>query len=315
MQLAIFGSITTEAGNRIDSFFQALDFGPMAVIDVIVVGGILYWLYLVLRETRAIGIIYGILIIVLAFITARLLGLDLLAFLFANLLTLLFVAIPILFQPELRRALERLGRVRYGHLKRFGAERSETLDKVVEATRILSQSRTGAIIVFKRRTGLSDSVTSGITVDAEVSTPLLLNLFFHRSPLHDGAVVIDGDRIAAAGVMLPLSERDYGYTLGARHRAAAGLTEQSDAVVLVVSEEQGIISLSVGGKITPGIEPDDLRRVLAEFLVRRPSANRRSGGSAVSNEDKAVGNAVRRKAADRSKNRRGAKRPARKRGR
>ncbi|MEX1113011.1 MAG: diadenylate cyclase CdaA [Patescibacteria group bacterium] len=310
MQLAIFGSITTEAGNRIDSFFQALDFGPMAVVDVIIVGGILYWLYLVLRETRAIGIIYGILIIVLAFMAARLFGLDLLAFLFANLLTLLFVAIPILFQPELRRALERLGRVRYGRIKRFGAERSETLDKVVEATRILSRNRTGAIIVFKRRTGLSDVVTSGVTMDAAVSTPLLLNLFFRRSPLHDGAVVIDGDRIAAAGVMLPLSERDYGYTLGARHRAAAGLTEQSDAVVLVVSEERGVISLSVGGKITPGIEPSDLRRVLAEFLVRRPGNRWNGTGNGRPDKERKPS---RRKASPRTKTKRAAKRSSHKR--
>ncbi len=277
MNMAIFGSVTAEAGNRLDSFVSTVDIGPSAVIDVIIVGGILYWLYLVLRETRAIGIIYGILIIVLAFLLARLFGFDLLAFLFANLLTLLFVAVPVLFQPELRGALERLGRVRYRRLRRARPERSKTLDQVVEATHVLSRDRTGAIIVLKRRTGLSDLVTSGVQIDAEVSTPLLLNLFFHRSPLHDGAVIIEEDRIAAAGVMLPLTERNYGYTLGARHRAAAGLTEQSDAVVLVVSEEQGVVSLSVGGKITPGIDPGDLRQVLSEFLLSRHRGSNASG--------------------------------------
>jgi diadenylate cyclase len=272
MSMAFFGSVTTEAGNRLDSFFSTVDVGPSAIIDILVVAAILYWLYLVLRETRALGIIYGILIIVLAFLVAKLLGLDLLAFLFANLLTLLFVAIPVLFQPELRRALERLGRVRYGRFRRDAAGSDGTLDKVVEAARILSQNKTGAIIVLKRRTGLTDLSTTGVELDAEVSTPLLLNLFFERSPLHDGAVIIDEDRVAAAGVMLPLSERDYGYTMGARHRAAAGITEQSDAVVLVVSEEKGIISLSIAGKISPGVDPANLRQVLAEFMTSQKEA-------------------------------------------
>ncbi|MEX2043489.1 MAG: diadenylate cyclase CdaA [Patescibacteria group bacterium] len=264
--MAFFGSVTSEAGNRLESFFSTVEVGPSAVIDVLIVAAILYWLYLVLRETRALGIIYGILIIVVAFLMAKLLGLDLLAFLFANLLTLLFVAIPVLFQPELRRALERLGRIRYGRLRQERRGADGTLDRVVKAVKVLSQNKTGAIIVLKRRTGLTDLVTAGVKLDAEVTTPLLLNLFFHGSPLHDGAVIVEGDRVAAAGVMLPLSERDYGYTMGARHRAAAGITEQSDAVVLVVSEEQGIISLSIAGKISPGVDPDDLRQVLAEFL-------------------------------------------------
>ena len=267
MSMAIFGSVTSEAGNRLESFFSTVDLGPLAVIDILIVAAILYWLYLVLRETRALGIIYGILIIVLAFLAAKVLGMDLLAFLFANLLTLLFVAIPVLFQPELRRALERLGQMRHGRFRKDRRGTDGTLDKVVEAAQVLSQNKTGAIIVLKRRTGLSDLSTSGVILDAEVSTPLILNLFFHRSPLHDGAVIIDGDRIAAAGVMLPLSERDYGYSMGARHRAAAGITEQSDAVVLVVSEEKGIISLSIAGKISPGVDPANLRQVLAEFLT------------------------------------------------
>ena len=105
-----------------------------------------------------------------------------------------------------------------------------------------------------------------------MSTPLILNLFYDKSPLHDGAVIIDEDRIIAAGVMLPLSEKEYGYTLGARHRAAVGLTEQCDAVVLVVSEEKGVISLVVGGKITPGISPEVLPQLLEEFLSRKPPA-------------------------------------------
>jgi diadenylate cyclase len=270
MSLAIFSSLTQDPGDRIGSFIDALHVGPLAILDLVIVGAILYWLYSTLRETRALGIIYGIFVLVLGYIVSKILRLELLAFLIANFLTLLFVAIPVLFQPELRRLLERLGRARGGPFKSLKKTESQvTVEIVSEAARILSQSHTGALVVFKRTTGLSDLMTSGTSLDARLSTSLLLNLFFDKSPLHDGAVIIDEGRILAAGVMLPLSEKEYGYTLGARHRAAVGLTEQSDAVVLVVSEEKGIISLVVGGKITPGIQPDVLPDILTEFLASK----------------------------------------------
>lgn len=268
--MALFGTLPGEADAQVSNFFSPANFGPLAIIDLLLVAGILYWLYTILKDTRALGIIYGILFVVVFFLLARLLRLDLLAFLFANLLTLLFVAIPVLFQPELRRALEQLGRTPFGRLRGWKDEsRKRVVDAVSGAATALSQDETGAIIVIKRASGLGDLATSGTKLDAVVSTPLLLNLFFDRTPLHDGAVIIDEDRIVAAGAMLPISEREYGYALGARHRAAVGLTEQSDAVVVVVSEEKGIISLVVGGKITPGIEPKVLPQVLTEFLSRK----------------------------------------------
>ena len=270
--LNIFGSLTTEAGNRVDTFVETIDFGPMAVLDLLIVGGILYWLYTILRETRALGIIYGILVLVLFFILSKVLRLELLALLISNALTLLFVAIPVLFQPELRRALERLGRTGRGLRGVRRPEYKDTVAKVSEAARVMSQNSTGALIVFRRTTGLADISTTGTAMDAKVSTPLVLNLFYDKSPLHDGAVIIDNDRIVAAGVMLPLSEKEYGYQLGARHRAAVGLTEQCDAVVRVVSEEKGIISLVVGGKITPGINPEVLPQLLEGFLSRKAPA-------------------------------------------
>ncbi len=267
--LSFFGSITDSLGNRFQSFFNSFDFSLLTIIDFTLVGLILYWLYRTLKETRAFGILYGIFVLVAAYVAARVLHLELLALLIANFLTLLFVAIPVLFQPELRRLLERLGRGRPGAITSWNKPEYEvTLAKVVEAVRIMAINSTGAIIAFKRTTGLNDLVTSGTTMDAEVSTPLLLNIFYDKSPLHDGAVIVDRDRIVTAGAMLPLSEREYGHALGARHRAAVGLTEHCDAIVLVVSEERGIISLVVGGKITPGISPDILQDVLAEFLRR-----------------------------------------------
>lgn len=267
--LSIFGTISSEAQTEVQSFFSGFDFGPLAILDFLLVGVILYWLYTILRDTRALGIIYGIMVLVLFYVFARILGLDLLTLLIANSLTLLFVAIPVLFQPELRRALERLGRTRPG--VRSGRKVQDTaISQVSEAAKILAQNKTGALIVIKRATGLADVSTSGTNLDAVVSTPLLLNIFYDKSPLHDGAVIIDGDRVVAAGVMLPLTEKEYGYTLGARHRAAVGLTEQCDAVVLVVSEEKGTISLVVGGKITPGIGADILPQLLKEFLSRKP---------------------------------------------
>ncbi|MSU76284.1 TIGR00159 family protein [Patescibacteria group bacterium] len=270
MALALFGTLPSNTGSTVSDFFNSANFGPLAIIDLLLVAGILYWLYTILKDTRALGIIYGILFVVIFFLLAKFLQLELLAFLFANLLTLLFVAIPVLFQPELRRALEHLGRTPFGRLKGWKDEtRKRTVDAVSGAATVLSQNNAGALIVIKRSSGLGDLATSGTKIDGIISTALLLNLFYDRSPLHDGAVIIDDDRIMAAGAMLPLSEREYGYTLGARHRAAVGLTEQSDAVVVVVSEEKGIISLVVGGKITPGIEPSVLNQVLTEFLSRK----------------------------------------------
>lgn len=268
MSLALFGSVTGDAGSQLGSLFKT-DFGPLTVIDLLLVAVILYWFYTILKDTRALGIIYGICFLVIFFLIAKAIGLDLLAFLFANFLTLLFVAIPVLFQPELRRALERLGRSPFGRLKSWKKEDHKTIDAVAEAVQTLSQNHTGAIIALKRASGLADLAAGGTKLDATVSTPLLLNIFHERAPLHDGAVIVDSDRIVAAGVMLPLSERDHGYKLGARHRAAVGLTEQCDAVVIVVSEERGIISLVVGGKITPDIEPRVLPELLIELLSRR----------------------------------------------
>lgn len=268
--MSVFGSISEGAGNRIDDYLGQFDFGLMAIVDLALVALLLYLLFTMLRDTRALGIIYGILALFVIFIAAKLLQLELLAVLFGNLLTLSPLAIVVLFQPELRRLLERLGRTRIGMLKTWRAPQHEdTVSNVVEAVRVMAQSKTGALVVFKRSTGMSDLVTSGTSLDAEVSTPLLLNLFYDKSPLHDGAVIIDDNRIVAAGAMLPISEREYGHTLGARHRAAVGLTEQCDAVVLVVSEEKGIVSLVVGGKITPGIGSDVLPKILEEFLTSK----------------------------------------------
>lgn len=267
--MSLLSPLTDSPNSPFAAFFRSFDFGPLALLDFLIVGIILYWLYRVLKETRAFGILYGILILIGAFVLARFLRLDLLALLISNFLTLLIVAIPVLFQPELRRLLEKLGRTRTSFItKRNKPDYEETINCVAEAARLMALSNTGAIIVFKRTTGINDLITSGTALDALVSTPLLLNIFYNKSPLHDGAIVIDQDRIVVAGAMLPLSEKEYGHALGSRHRAAVGLTENSDAVVLVVSEERGLVSLVVGGKITPGISSEILPQVLAEFLTR-----------------------------------------------
>jgi diadenylate cyclase len=251
-----------------ESLLSSVSFNIGGIVDLTLVAIVLYWLYSALKDTRALGIIYGICVLVVVFAAAKVLRLDLFALIIANSLTLLFVAIPVLFQPELRRLLERLGRT--GKTLSWSKEgHRQTVDEVAAAVRVLSAELTGALIVFKRATGLADISTSGVQIDAVVSTALLLNLFHDKAPLHDGAVIIDHDRIVAAGVMLPLSEREYSHTLGARHRAAVGLTEQCDSVVLVVSEERGVVSLVVNGKITPGIDLEVLPEVLHEFLTRK----------------------------------------------
>ena len=193
---------------------------------------------------------------------------DLPAFswLLRNSVPMVLVAIPVIFQPELRRALERLGRSspllnRKGDTTRV----QSVINEVVKSVDGLAQRRTGALIVFHGVTGLGDVIERGVRVDGEVSSELLATIFFPNTPLHDGAVIVHGDRVVAASCVLPLTDRELSDSqLGTRHRAAIGVTEQSDALVVVVSEETGRISVARNGRIVR-LDPNRLRAVLSDF--------------------------------------------------
>lgn len=245
---------------------------PANILDILIVA-LLFWLLIdVIRGTRAVQLLRGVIVLVIAALLAgSFLPLPTLKWLIETALRpALFVSIPVLFQPELRRALESLGRTG-GRLTRkpFALAPSEqaVLTILVRAAQQLSDNRTGALMVIERETGLQEYADRGVVLDSRLSVLLLLNIFFPNAPLHDMAVIIRNGRILAANVVLPLSENILGSSrYGTRHRAALGISEQSDAVALVVSEETGSISVATNGRMVRHLNEERLRRLLSELL-------------------------------------------------
>ncbi len=248
-----------------------IDLKPL--IDITIVALIFYWLLGVIRGTRAVQLLRGIgVVLALSILLSSVLPLDTLRWLLTNAIQpALFVAIPVLFQPELRRALESLGRTNDLFGRGFGrANRSElleTINGVSRAAQQLSQQGVGALMVVEREVGLQEYADRGVIIDARLAVPLLLNIFYPNSPLHDMAVILRGNRILAANVVLPLSEDVGGpRRYGTRHRAAKGISEQSDAIAVVVSEETGAISLMNDGRMVSYLNEARLRSMLAGLL-------------------------------------------------
>lgn len=242
-------------------------------IDIFLVALLFWWLLGIIRGTRAVQLLRGITVLLIAaFAIGSALQLTTLRWLLENAIRpALFVAIPVLFQPELRRALEALGRSsEVFQWRPFGANTNDmvmTINVLVRAAAQLQQQQTGALIVIERNTGLQEYADRGVILDARLSVPLLLNIFFLNSPLHDLAVIIRGGRILAANAVLPLSENVVGTPrYGSRHRAALGVSEQSDAIALVVSEESGSISVATNGRMVRHLSETRLRKLLAELL-------------------------------------------------
>ena len=253
-----------------------LNFGLSVVFDIVVVAIIFYWVYLFLRETRAIRILYGFLLLIVMMFIAKIFNLILLNFILKYLTTALVVAIPIVFQPELRQALEKLGRPRFfSELPLTKDSLTVLIDQLCETARELSSSKTGALIVIQRRSGLKEYIDNGVPVDAKVSSSILNSIFYPKSPLHDGAVIIVGDRIVSASSILPVAEVENSRNLGTRHRAAIGIGQVSDAVAVVVSEETGSISIALGGEIERRITIDRLKQRLQRLLrsnIKEPNS-------------------------------------------
>jgi diadenylate cyclase len=249
-----------------------------SVIDILLVAIVIYWLFILIRGTRAVRIVIGLSILYLVYLVAQLADLRLLSSLLQTGAVVGLFAIVVVFQPELRRALEQIGR--FGSFNRFfvntdvaAAER--VAREISRAGRLLAGSRHGALIVLERETGLADlAAESGVLLHADLRAELLATLFYHGTPLHDGAVIISGERILAAGVLLPLSQNVVdSERYGTRHRAAIGISEQSDAIVVVVSEETGSISLVMRGRIERNLTEEQLRRRILNLI--RPQAPHR----------------------------------------
>ena len=245
--------------------------GVLDIIDIVVVAYFLYRVYLMLKNTRAATLVKGLLVLVGFMIICRAVNLHVISWLLEKSMTVIMVALPVVFQPELRRALEQIGR---GKLFRKGSELDEQeldamLEDVAAATKVMSKAKVGALMVFERATGLVERIETGVPIDGLVSSGLIQNIFVKDTPLHDGAVVIRGNRIVAACCLLPLTEnRNLSQELGTRHRAAIGISEQSDAMVLVVSEETGAISIARNGELMRYLTVEDVKEILRNAIIQ-----------------------------------------------
>jgi diadenylate cyclase len=239
----------------------------IAVIDILLVATIIYEFLALIRGTRAALILIGLSIVALAFYVSRIGELVTLNWLISRALPYAVFALIVIFVPEIRQALARLGRRLT--LTRSSAAESDTYDDIVLAANLFSQNQTGALIVIQREIGLRTYIESGVALDAQISYDLLATLFRPSAPLHDGAVIVQGDRVAAAACFLPLSMNPVLSTqLGTRHRAAIGITEETDAISIVVSEETGSISLAVSGTIERELTVEQLRERMSSLLRR-----------------------------------------------
>lgn len=234
-------------------------------LDILLVTGGIYWLLLLIRGTRAIQILVGLIVLIALTLLSQLLELAALGLILERLLEPAVLIIVILFQNDIRRALARVGR---GFFPSFSAEQEiQVVEEIVRAAGALSQRRHGALIVLERESNLGDLIEAGVPVDAALSKELLASIFHPSSPMHDGAVVLQEGRVASAGCILPLTLRtDLPEGLGTRHRAAVGITEETDALVVVVSEETANISVVLGGEMLRGLEAPQLRVVLRDVL-------------------------------------------------
>ena len=249
------------------------------VLDIVVVAALIYRVLTLFRGTRAVQITIGLGVLAGAAILARALQLTSLGWLLDRFWSFWVVALIVVFQPELRRALGWIGQGSLLQRLTGAAERAQVVDEVVRAADSLAARRIGALIVLERATGLRQYAELGVALDALVSADLLTSVFLPYSPLHDGAVIVQGGRVVAAGCFLPLSRNmQIGRALGTRHRAALGIAEDTDAIALVVSEETGRLSLAVSGRIEIAADADAVRRRLDDLLGVAASRAHRAAG-------------------------------------
>jgi len=249
---------------------QFRNFELRSAIDIVVVAVVFYQFYMLIKRTRAVQLVKGVMVLLIVSLLANHFELVAISWLLNTLLQMFVIAIPVVFQPELRKALEQLGRGSFftRHPLLPGVDKLEQIvEELVRCSQVLSKNRIGALIVLERKTGVQDFVETGIKIDGVVSSEFMVNIFIPNTPLHDGAVIIRGDRVAAAGCFLPLSQNpNIQKELGTRHRAALGLTEITDALVIVVSEETGAISVGIDGALTRFMDEKMLRELLLREL-------------------------------------------------
>ena len=255
------------------NFFQTVfsNIGIADILDIVVVAFIVYKVLEFIRETRAEQLVKGLLLLAAAFFVSDFLNMNTLNWILKGITTMGILALVVVFQPELRRALEYVGRNKFvrGSMLNIGKEKAiKITDEFVTALQNLSSEKTGALIVIERQTALNDRVETGTIIDADISEQLIGNIFYEGAPLHDGAVIVRGDRLYAAGCVLPLTEnKNLDKELGTRHRAGIGITEHSDAIAITVSEETGVISMARDGVITRYLDTKTIEKTLLNLYI------------------------------------------------
>lgn len=262
----------------IANFFYLKSNSPIfyitSIVDIAIVAYLIYKLLVIIQDTRAWQLIRGMLIVLVLAALSKAMKLTMISYIFDNVITVAAISLVVLFQPEIRRALEQLGKknvfnTMFMDENNKRVKTTAVIEEVLKAVNRLSKSYTGALIVFERGIAIDDISKSGVILDSQVSSELLENIFTPNTPLHDGAVIIRGDKIRAAAAFLPLTDNpDVGRNLGTRHRAAIGITEACDCVVTVVSEESGTISFVKNGTLISKLEVDSLRKLLSSHLLK-----------------------------------------------
>ncbi len=259
--------------------------GPLsiirAIVDIGLVTYVIYKVIILVRETRAWQLIKGIIFILVAAELSKILKLNTIAYILSKTVSILALAMVVLFQPELRRGLEQIGRSRFKDF--FNLEDADDrvkttamIEDIVKACMELSRTFTGALIVVERQTKIGEIIKTGVQLEASITSELITNIFYPNTPLHDGAIVIRDNKIKAASCFLPLTDNpNLSKELGTRHRAALGITEISDAIAIVVSEESGKISFALNGGLTRNLTPDTLRKALNKNLLEKSNVNRK----------------------------------------
>ena len=258
------------------------------ILDIMIVTFIIYKLLDFIRETRAEQLAKGLLLLVVATLLSKVLQLYTLHWILSGVMTVGLIAVVVIFQPELRRGLEYLGRSKFSNvLSEVDKEEAKYMvGQLVEAIDSMSVSRTGALIVIEREISLSDIVETGTVIDAVISAQMVGNIFYEGAPLHDGALIIRGNRLYAAGCVLPLTQnKNLNKELGTRHRAGIGITENSDALVIIVSEETGIISVAQNGKLTRFLDVKKIEKTLLNLYLEE---SKRTVGEKISSVLKGI---------------------------
>lgn len=257
------------------------------VIDIICLSGVLFVIYLFVKERRAGKLALGVAFVFIILVFCELLSLNAMKFLLSHVIDVGLVLIVVIFQPEIRSGLEKIGDSSLKGIKVIGEQKNSThtiamIDEISNAIFELAKSKTGALIVFERNTKLGDLILTGTVINAQVSSYLLRNIFFDKAPLHDGAVIIRDNRIYSAGCLLPLSiNSDIIKDLGTRHRAAIGASENSDCIAVVVSEETGIVSIAHEGHIYRNFTRATMKKKLEEYLVHTTSQSKDKNGARI----------------------------------